>query len=306
MQNFGLAAFLLFLSSSCLAQAFVLPNTQTIIDSGIASIEVIINEQPTLDGWQSADSDTTADDSSTQRPYFTFYFNTFGRIDSHLYSLDLPGRLGVRLKYDSLGRIIELNESMNHRPQFKRQKIWPNDDGWIFREWEDGTVIRTTFLNRDSVILNDSLLSGGITSLYHYDPETEEFTTEHFKDNELCARTYQHWILKNGLPDSLLLVSEFHNAELPRHMNLEKKGVYTAKHKVLATGEVVSLPETSFTSTARNLTFAQRLNRSRGITLYHEQRMLADHLADRGPTAYIQSFDGLTNRSYISYTYHYR
>jgi hypothetical protein len=286
-------------------QEYSLPSAEVLKAENIKSIKLHQHLLNPLQDWVKSESRSAKDTIVTTYFFGTYYLNENGRLDSLDYGFD-DKFVGLRIGYDEQSRVVSYFESTVDRPNYKEITMKPYSGGWLLQTKIDGRLTKWTQLNMDSIPLLEKTLMETDSIVYKCNLETEEFWTFRYIKGELGARSYQRWVTKEGLPDSLIIEREFFSKDAIRPYPMKANGLYSGRYKVLPTGEIICPKESPFYASLEHFNFYNRLNKSSGITPYVLNGFRANSLLEESHIVDDFSFDGTTHRRYYEMVYEVR
>jgi len=284
---------------------YQLPTHDLLKDSCVAEIIVEKFELNSAEGWI---TDTKRDPNEKAKPFNQiahYYINDFGKADSLIYYFDGKRFGGFILKYDAEGNLIETHEFRPERQFMTVNRIGKIEGGYSIKYFSDQKLWKQSVVNHDIIFIEDRHNRGQDSIHFRFNPETDESFRNTYINDSLAATGYIHWKLKDGVPDSLIIISEFFDDRVVRHYDLRGSGRYEGRFKVLPDGSPIIPSSSVFHSSAAHYNYKNHYDKFRGLSWEPTRHFTEDSLPRESSVHLDPRFDGTTHREFctIAYTF---
>ncbi len=282
---------------------YQLPTYKLLKDSCVTEIIVKQFELTPAKGWV---TDTKRDPDEKVKPseqLAHYYINTFGNVDSLIYYHNGKRFGGFILKYDAEGHLIQTHEFRPDRPYMAFNKIKKTEEGFRIKYYSDQKLWKQSIVNSDSVITEDQHKRAKDSIYFRYNPENHESFRNTYINDSLMATGHFHWKLKDGIPDSLIIISEFFDDRVIRHYDLRGSGRYEGRFKVFPDGTPLIPKNSVFHRVMSHYNYFTHHDTFRGL-YWEAARHFSENKILRETSVHLEpAFDDTTARSFCTMKY---
>lgn len=282
---------------------YQLPTYDLLKDSCVSEIVVEQFLLKAADGWINDTQRNPGEKATPMNQIAHYYINDFGKVDSLIYYHEGKRFGGFILKYDAEGNLIETHEFRPERQYMTVNRIEKIEDGCSIKYFSDRKLWKQSMINRDSIFIEDRHNRGQDSIHFRYNPETDESFRNTYINDTLAATGYIHWKATDGVPDSLIIISEYFDDRVVRHYDLRGSGRYEGRFKVLSDGSPVIPSNSVFHRSAAHYNYFNHYDRFYGL-LWEPARHFTEMTLPRESLVHFDhQFNNSTTRSFCTIDY---
>ena len=282
---------------------YQLPSHDLLKDSCVAEIIVEKFELNSAEGWITDTDRKPNEKIKPTKQIAHFYINDFGKVDSNIYYHEGKRFGGFIIKYDAEGNLIQTHEFRPERQFMTMNRIEKIEEGFRIKYYSDQKLWKQSIVDHDSIFIEDRHNRAKDSIHFRYNPETDERFDNTYIGDTLAATGYIHWKVKDGVPDSLIIISEFFDDRVVRHYDLRGSGRYEGRFKLLSDGSAVIPTSSVFHRSAAHYNYFNHYDKFRGLSWEPARHFTEDSFPRESPVHLDPRFDGTTLREFRTIAY---